>query len=358
MQKRLAALPLVVCVPLFAAGIGTDTLPEALMANGYWKQARAIVEPALKSNPQDAQLLHLMSRVRWAFGDHKTAVELSDRAIAIDGNKAAFHAHAAFMYGQMLNDAGGVGKVIVVRHFKREVDATLALDGKNIEALLMRAVFLAAAPRVVGGDFRLAEQIAESLPKIDPEKGNVALGRYAYNLRDWGRAERAYIAALAANPRSHAATLALANLYCCIMDQPRWDAAEQRARETIKLNPGRGDAYAILAAALAQGQRWTELDAVVAVAEQSVPDDLSPLFTAAKVLRASGKDLPRAERFLRKYVSQEPEGDTPTSAAARWELALVLEKRGRRTDAARELEIVVSTHPELVAAKADLKRLR
>lgn len=358
MEFRLAAVLLLVCVRVFAAGVAADTTPESLMANGHWKRAKSMVEPAFKANPQDPHLLHLMSRIRWAFGDHKTAVEYSDRAIAMEPGKAAFHAHAAFMYGQMLNETGALGKVGIMRRFKHEIDATLTIDGRNIDALLMRAVFLAAAPRLVGGDAKQAEQIARELPTFDPEKGNLALGRYAYNIRDWGRAERAYLAALSSNPQSYAATFALANLYCCLMDNPRWDAAEQRAREAIHLNPSRAGAYGILAAALANAQRWAELDALVATAERMVPEDLSPQFTAAKILRNSGKDLPRAERYLRKYLAHDPEGDTPTLAMAHWELGLILEKQGRRSEAANELETTVSANPELVAAKADLKRLR
>jgi tetratricopeptide (TPR) repeat protein len=358
MHFRLAAVSLLVCVRVFAASVAVEPSGEVLMADGHWKQARSIVEAALKTNPRDARLLHLMSRIKWAFGDHKAALDFADRAITTDGNRPAYHAHAAFIYGQMLNDAGGIGKVMILRHFRHEIEETLALDSKNIDALLMRAVFLAAAPRLAGGDIKQAEQIAQTLPGLDPERGNIALGRYAYNVRDWGRSERAYLAALSANPQSYAATYALANLYCCIMDNPRWDAAEQRAKEAIRLNPTRGAAYAVLASALAAGERWADLDALIATAERIIPEDLSARFAAAKTLRVSGKDLPRAERYLRTYMTHDPEGDTPTRAMAHWELGLVLEKQGRRADAAKELEAVVSANPELVAAKADLKRLR
>ena len=101
------------------------------------------------------------------------------------------------------------------------------------------------------------------------------------------------------------------------MDTPRWEAAEQRAREAIRLNSSRAGAFAILAAALANGQRWAELDALIATAERNFPEDLSPEYAAAKLLRSTGKDTPRADRYLRNCLAQEPEGDTAMVAESR-----------------------------------------
>jgi len=56
---------------------------------------------------------------------------------------------------------------------------------------------------------------------------------------------------------------------------------------------------------------------------KGIPDDFSPYYEAARTLLAEGADLPRAERYLRKYLTQDPEGETPSPALAHWRLGLV-----------------------------------
>jgi len=105
-------------------------------------------------------------------------------------------------------------------------------------------------------------------------------------------------------------------------------------------------------------EKWNELDQVLSQAEKAVPDDFIYYFRAGRVLLATGKDNARAERYFRKYLSQEPEGGTPTLATAHWQLGLVLEKLGRKQDAVAELQIAVKMDPQLKPAKNDLKRLQ
>ena len=69
---------------------------------------------------------------------------------------------------------------------------------------------------------------------------------------------------------------------------------------------------------------------MLAQAEKAVPDDLTPYYEAGTVLLDEHSDLTRAERYFRKYLSQEPEGNEPRLAEARGQLGLVLEKEGHR----------------------------
>lgn len=75
-------------------------------------------------------------------------------------------------------------------------------------------------------------------------------------------------------------------------------------------------------------------------------------------LPLSKDDLPRAERYLRKYLTQEAEAESPSHAAARWRLGLVLEQPGRKAEAISEIEAAVKAEPSIEPAKKDLKRLK
>jgi hypothetical protein len=237
-----------------------------------------------------------------------------------------------------LDDASTMGKISLVRSFKREIEAALSLNPNHLDALLMRAVFLWEAPGLVGGDKKKAESVIADMIRIDPERGYLGLGRLSRSQRNFGRVETAYQKALSINPQSVAAASELGYLYCCRLAAPRWDMAEKYARESIRIAPDRIVGYTQLARVLAAGQRWAELDALTMQADKAVPDDLSPYFAAAKVLRISGKDTPRAERYFRKYLTQEPEGTAPSQALAHFELALTLQALGRKSEAAAELK--------------------
>ena len=79
-----------------------------------------------------------------------------------------------------------------------------------------------------------------------------------------------------------------------------------------------------------------------------VPDDFAPHYQAAKTILVSGdgSHLSRAEAYLRKYLSQEPEAGSPPLSAAHWRLGLVLEKEGRKDDARSELQTARRLQPD------------
>jgi tetratricopeptide (TPR) repeat protein len=215
------------------------------------------------------------------------------------------------------------------------------------------------APGIVGGDKKKAALIAERIAKIDPARGLLARASFANRAKDkdWSLIEGLERKAFEADPQSYGAHLSLASLYLSGVFK-KYDEAEKLARRALKLDPGRGGAYALLAQFYAWRERWQDLDAIVAEAEKNVPDDLNPEYQAAKVLLASSKDLPRAERCFRHYLTQEPEAETPHWSAAHWRLGQVMEKQGRKPEAVAELEAALKLEPEFELAQKDLKRLK
>ena len=101
-----------------------------------------------------------------------------------------------------------------------------------------------------------------------------------------------------------------------------------------------------------------QADEMLGRAEKAIPDDLSPTFQAGRSLVFEKGDTDRAERYLRRYLTQEAEGGQPRWAAAHWRLGLVFEKRGMKQKAVQELETAVRLQPGLLGAKKDLERLR
>ena len=309
-----------------------DPAPEALIKAGHWKRARPLVEQRYQANPGDARSAYLLSQVKAAFGDLDAAVPLAE--------KASLFAKAGWAH-----------------RFKEETDKAAALDPKNLDARFALMEYYLQAPRLMGGSRQKAGAMAEEISRINPAQGYLAQARLAQEDKDATREEAAFLKALEAAPEDYEILVSTAAFYNRDT-QKKYDQAEKQSRRAVKVSPGQVSAYSSLAFALAAVERWPDLDAALAEAEKNVPDDLSPYYQAGRALLYTGKDMPRAERYFRRYLAQEPEGEAPTLAHAHWRLGLVLEKEGRKAEAVAEIETALRMRPDLTEAKKDLKRLQ
>jgi tetratricopeptide (TPR) repeat protein len=341
----------------FLAAPGDQAL-QSLMEAGHWKRVRAQVMQRAQANPSDADLAYLLSRVKQAFGDLDGAMELAEKAIALDGRKPEYHSTLAQVCVQKAQFAGMFKALGLAHRFQREAQAVLDLDPKSVDAREGLVDFYLEAPGIAGGDKKKARVRADELVQIDAVKGYLALANIAQHEKDATRQEAALLQAVKANPKNYEAQAGLASYYASD-GVKKYEPAEKQVREAlIKIDPGRSGAYAILAIVYAKQGRAGDLDALLAQAEKSVPDDLGPYYQAGRALLLDGKDFARAERYFRKYLTQEPEGFQPRWGAAHWRLGLVLEKQGRKSEAVAELRAAVQLEPQLDEAKKDLKRMK
>jgi tetratricopeptide (TPR) repeat protein len=334
--------------------------PQALIKAGHWKRARAEVEPLYKANPNNAELNYLMSQIDDAFGDLSNARTLAEKAVALKGNESRYHRQLADVYGETAETASLFAKGGWAKKFKAEADTAAALDLKSLEARFDLLEFYLQAPRLMGGGKDKAAAMAEEIGKIDPAQGYIAQARLAQDRKDTEAQESSLLRAAAAEPNDHNIFLAVAEFYLR-QPQPNFPSAGNYARKAIESDPGRVDAYALLATSLASGARWNDLESTLAQAEAKVPDDQVPYYRAAVAIltqaNPGSQELSRAEGYFRKYLSAEPEGGEPPLAAAHWRLGEVLEKEGRKSEAMSELHTALRLKPDLEGAKKDLKRL-
>jgi len=334
-----------------------DPAPEALIKAGHWKRARPLVEQRYQANPGDARSAYLLSQVKAAFGDLDAAVPLAEKAVALDSNNADYHAQLGVVCGETAEKASLFAKAGWAHRFKEETDKAAALDPKNLDARFALMEYYLQAPRLMGGSRQKAGAMAEEISRINRAQGYLAQARLAQEDKDATREEAAFLKALEAAPEDYEILVSTAAFYNRDT-QKKYDQAEKHSRRAVKVSPGQVSAYSSLAFALAAVERWPDLDAALAEAEKNVPDDLSPYYQAGRALLYTGKDMPRAERYFRRYLAQEPEGEAPTLAHAHWRLGLVLEKEGRKAEAVAEIETALRMRPDLTEAKKDLKRLQ
>lgn len=326
---------------------------------GRWKELQGLVGERLKANPNDPEAQWLLSRVRVAFHDIDDALAPAERAVALAPGNAEYHWQLAQVYGTQAERAGVLHQLGLAHRFKTEAEAALAIDPTLVDALMGLMEYYARAPVVAGGDDHKADALATRLAAISKTDGVLARIRLRQQEKpapSSAELARLYEQAIEAGPARYDPRIDVSELYLG-ETPPRIDLAEKHALAARTIDPERIDAYRLLASVYAFTASWPKLDADLDEATAHVRDDWSPWLSAATVLSGTGTDLPRAERYARKYLSAAPEPDEPTLAYAHWQLGLILEKEARRPDAIAELETAVRLDPKLDAAKLELKKL-
>lgn len=337
--------------------VGADSSPRDLAEDGHWKRARAAVELLLRANANDAEAHYLLSRIKMTWGDYDAAVKEAERAVALNPRNADYRFQLARSCGEVAKRAGLFTKMRVGPRFKKEIEAALSIDPNHFESRLGLMMFYVNAPGIMGGDKKKAHSMADELVARSADQGYFAKALLADEENDPAGMEQNYLRCIQANPRNYRALISLASFYRSDA-RKRYDLAEKYARDALKIEPDRGAPYSLLAAALAHQQRISELEELLLRAEAAVPDNLNPYLQAGNALFVEGKDFPRAERYLRKCLSQEPEPNAPPPAVAHLILGLLMEKQGRKSEAIAEVETAVRQKPNYEEAKKALKRIK
>jgi hypothetical protein len=308
--NRIVSLACLLCAA--SSCYAGQSAAEALIESGHWKRARALVEARIREAPDDPLANYLLSQIRNAFGDRTSPLPLAEKALALDGRSAKFHRQVAEVQGVMAQHANAFQQLFLARRFRKEIDAALALDPRDVQAWRDLIEYYLLAPGIVGGDPRKAMAAAESIGKFDAVEGFLARARVAGFRKQTAEVEASLQKAVGATPPNYRARIALAQFY---LDERRLADAEAQAKDAVRLNRTRVDAYGLLAQILADSA-CNQLDSLLAQAARDVPDDLAPYYRAAERLIASGRDPERAERYLNTYLGQEPEGNEPSAADA------------------------------------------
>jgi tetratricopeptide (TPR) repeat protein len=358
LRSRFGAAGLgVVCALACADSINTPSHSSPirkLIDDDHWKRARVLTLAQLTQNPRDPAALTFMSIIEESFNRWDSAKTYAEQAVAADPNFADGHAQLARMSIEIAETVALWKQVGLIRIMKRELDAAYRIDPNNLDAMLTDMMYTFRAPGIAGGSRARAHEIAQKLLRVHPEWGYMAEAKLAQSennepsairwLRDGGT-------------RNYRIQSSLALVYCCLSPHPWHEEAIRIAKSLMDSDPTRVDAYALLVRSYAATGNYGELDGILTQAAQNVPDDLSPYYWAARTLAEHKTESTRAEAYLRRYLSQEPEGRAPTLGEAHWTLALILENEGRKPDAANEIRTAYKLRPDLEALKRDYKRL-
>jgi tetratricopeptide (TPR) repeat protein len=354
-------LALWLLLPVLGATLASAADPPspdagALIRAGHWKRARAILEPQIKAHPEDPKIAYLLVQVKAAFKDFDGALPLAQHAVEVDGKNSNYHLKLGQVYGEMAARTSIFAAGSLAVKFRKEVEIALELDPKNLEALDSMMQFKFQAPGLLGGDKNQARALAEEISRLNPSAGYLAQAELAELEKDSPKMEGCYVRAAEADPTNYRALAALAE-FESHSPHAKYDLAAEHAQQALQLDPSRVDAYWILARVFALQERWSDLDPILVASERNVPDDLRAFYEAANALLEIGKNFPKAETYVKKYLSQEPEGEEPDTADAHRLSALVFEKEGRNAEARAEIQAALQLRPNFKAARDDLQRM-
>jgi tetratricopeptide (TPR) repeat protein len=327
---------------------------EQLVEDSHWKRAKAALEPYVQKNPNDARALYLLSNVRGAYREFKEGLALAERAAALDPKSGDYRGQVAEMACELADVEKSFGWA---RRCKKELQAAADLDLKNIGVRRGLMEFNMQAPWIVGGSKSDARRILEDIKRINASQGALAQIRMNQLEKKNDPAEPLLLQAYQADPANYAAVIGLAQLYLN-KDTRKLELSEKYAREAMKLKPSRTGPYTLLAVNYVVQTRWADAEAMLAQSEKAIPDNFWPYFQAGRVATGEAKDLQRAEQYLRKFLTIEPEPGSATHADAHYWLGITYDKMSRKSDAIREMEEALRLNPKHEPAKRDLKRLR
>jgi tetratricopeptide (TPR) repeat protein len=343
---------------LFASTLALSADGKTLFEQKHYRQLSGIALERVQHNPNDAEALFWLSAIYDAYGDFDRAAEFARRSTEAAPGSSEYHCQYADVLGDKAVKAGVLGGgVPLARQMRREVDLSLQLDPRNVRCLKESMGLYEQAPVLVGGSKPKARQTLQQIYDISPAEGALAeAALLQMQKRPLPEIEAFLRRAVQLNPRLYRAVIDLTSILASD-GYRRYAEAEHFARMAIADDPGRAAGYVYLTAACAYQQHWNDLDAAIDEAQRQVPDDAAPLYSAALALLESNADFPRAERYLRRYLTQEPEAGAPTRSTAHWKLGLVLEKQGRLADAANELRAAAAENSGDPAFKKDFKRI-
>jgi len=314
-RKRL----ITVFIILLASSFTFADSAQQLLSAGRVDDAISALQRQTSANPNDAESYNLLCRAYFSLGNWDRGIAACEKAVSLQPDNSRYHLWLGRIYGEKADSANFLSAARLAGKVRTEFEKAVQLSPNSADARTDLAEFYLEAPGIVGGGQDKAEAEARSLAPLDPVKSHWVSGRIAEKKHDSAAAEREYRAAVEA---SHGNSIAWLNLAFFYRRAQRLDDMED----------------AINHAASAQMNR---------------PE---VLVEAAETLIRSGRNFQEAADLLRRYLASSTVEEAP-AFKAHYLLGTVLEKEGKKQEAAQEYRAALSMAKDFSRARDALARL-
>jgi len=301
----------VLCVLQAQAGSSASTLSNVSdpvntdLTLGRADDAISLLGSSLAAKPEDAEAHHLLCRVYYQEERWEDAIHECEIAVQLRPMDGSYHLWLGRAYGEKADSIHSIKAYGLAKKVRDEFERAVQLDSENVDALSDLGEFYTAAPGIVGGGKKKAQNVAQTLERYSPAQAHQLKGRLAEKDKNYTLAENEFKQAVEASNQSADAWMALASFY-------------SRRRQTEPM-----------LAALHAG-----MDADAKAARPDGP----ALVEGARLLTRNHLELPLAIQLLRQYLaSPNKSADSPAFEVSA-NLGRLLEQQGDQEGARQQRE--------------------
>jgi tetratricopeptide (TPR) repeat protein len=298
---------------------GADVDPAALLKAGKADLAIHALNLAIARAPNDARSYNLLCRVYFQLELWDSSMHMAEKALALDPQNSSYHLWLGRAMGRKAEEANPFTAFGLARKVKIEFERAVAFDGNNLAARSDLSEFYLEAPGFLGGEKNKAKQQADYVARHDRALASYIYARIAEKQGNTG-AEAEYKKAIAASSQPSRYWVELAYFY-------------RRAG------------------------RLGEMEDAIRHSLAAVQQAGASEFDAAALLLHSGRNFAGATQILRNYVSQEDPSEDGPAFRAHYLLGVLLEKQGKKNEAAAEFQTALNMASEYRPAQDALARV-
>lgn len=308
MKKYLGLLFALLCI---ATGSGLATAADLngldaaqqAFSRGRADDALRVIDIALQADGGNAAAWNLQCRVYFAQGRWDDAVASCRRAVQIAPSSSMYHLWLGRAYGEKASHSSMISAYQTAKLAHAEFESAVALDGQNREALSDLGEYYVKAPRMLGGGYDKAEQLAQRLTLLDPARAYELRATIAEAKKDYAGAEQNWRTRIAVSQSSP-------------------EAAAQAWMDLGSFYRRRG--------------RTDEMLAALKSGAAADTDHGPALVDGASTLIESGREPQLAAQWLREYLNGNALSDTAPAFVVHAQLGDLLKKQGDAPAAERE----------------------
>ena len=291
----------------YAASIPSNVFEpvHADLTSGKADDAISLLGSSLAVNPQDPEAHNLLCRVYYQEERWDDAIHECEIAVQMKPTDGSYHLWLGRAYGEKADSIHSIKAYGLAKKVRDEFERAVQLDSENVDALSDLGEFYTAAPGIVGGGKKKAQNVAQTLERYAPAQAHQLKGRLAEKDKNYTLAESEFKQAVEASSQSADAWMALAAFY-------------SRRHQTEPM-----------LAALHAG-----IDADAKAARPHGP----ALVEGAGLLTRNNLDLPLAIELLRQYLaSPNKSADSPAFQVSA-NLGRLLEQQGDHEGARQQFQ--------------------
>lgn len=292
-----------------------------LFDEGKYPEAKEFFEGFVKENPKNDTALFYLGKVWLTQEDHDKSIDWLKKAIKLNENSSDYHLWLGQAYGIKAQNSSMFKQPFLAKKVKNEFKKAVELDSANLDARFALMQFYFVAPGIMGGNKEEGKKQAEEIKRQDPVKGHQAFALVYEQEKNYDQAEKEYLAAVEERPESLDSYFALGYFYGRI---EKYDKASETFEKIAAKDPEEMDAY----------------------------------YQIGRMGALSGQNLDRAVECFKKYLTREPDKDSPSLAWAHYRLGMVYEHKKETDLAKREYQSALELDPDHKKAKKALKDLK